>query len=538
MNTDCLAAQAFSNLDEVNTVAIHFWRIDIVERKLDTVIQIIESQLSLTNQAKVRVVNQNMDVRQVEVSAHGQLFNHELEVKVTGQGHDVCIRQSGTNTQRSRNCPAKRTCLTAVDPAAWLLDFQVLCSADLGQTDSGNVVNVLTEEIVHFLINALWFHRNVIIIGTTQHGTFALQTFSTPCGPIFQLAGSFPFLRNFNEQFQSGFCIGNNGIIRTENLAQLGRFDIDVNKLAALGIGIHAAGMTVCPAVTDTHDEIRCQEIGIAITMVGLETDHTGHQIVIVRNGTPPHQGWNNRRSEKLGQFNQQWGSVSQNDTTTSDQQRFFSVVQHGQRFFDLGAGCFWWMDFQRSVGIGIEFDFTHLDIQRKIDQYRTLTTGTHQIESLLQSPRNQSRFTDGNSHFGDWSGDFFNVYGLEIFLEKLGARSLTGNGQNRGRVSLCRIQTGNHIGRSGAGRTHTDTDITLFGTGITFRHVSDTFTMTSQDMFHGATFFHRRIKRIDTSAGNTEQLGYAFFFQYTDSRFGCGHFCHEAPPGSTIQIY
>ena len=305
-----------------------------------------------------------------------------------------------------------------------------------------------------------------------------------------------------------------------------------MNKLASLGVGFQTTGMTVCPTVTNTHNEIGSQERSIAVTVMCLYTDHTGIEIVLIRNRTPAHQRRNNRHTQDFSQFDQQWGSIRQNNTAARNNQRFFGIIQHAQSFFNLCTGCSWLGDFQRSICIRIEFDFTHLDVQRKINQARALAAGTHQIKCFLQSPRNQCRFTNRYGHFGNRCSDFFDINSLEIFLEELCTRSLPGNSQNRSGIGNGGIKPGNHIGCRRTGSTDADTDIALFGTCITFSHMSDALAVTCQNMLHGAMLFQCRIKRIDTGTGDTEQLGNTFFFQYIDSRFGCGHFCHEAPPG------
>ncbi len=66
----------------VDTVGGGVGRVDVLERQLNTVIH-VEATLRLTDQAQVGVVHQYVHVWQVELCAHRQLFDHELEVVVT-----------------------------------------------------------------------------------------------------------------------------------------------------------------------------------------------------------------------------------------------------------------------------------------------------------------------------------------------------------------------------------------------------------------------------------------------------------------------
>ena len=305
-----------------------------------------------------------------------------------------------------------------------------------------------------------------------------------------------------------------------------------MNEFAATRIGFQSSRVTVGPAVADTHDEIRSEARRIAVTVMCLDTDHTGIQIMFIRNGTPAHQRRDDRYAKNFCEFDQQRGSIGQNDTATRDNQRFFGIVEHTQCLFDLCTGRTWLGDFQWSIGIRIEFNLAHLHVQWQIDQTRPLTTGTHQIKSFLQRPGHQCRFTNRHSHFGYRSGDLFDIDSLKIFLEELGTRSLSRNRQNRSGIGNGGIKPGNHVGGGRTRGADTHPDIALLGAGIAFSHVGDTFAMTRQNMFHGAMLFQCRINRIDAGTRDTEQLGNTFFFQYIDSRFGCSHFCHEAPPG------
>src|SRR5690606_13757323 len=207
----------------------------------------------------------------------------------------------------------------------------------------------------------------------------------------------------FNQQGQCSFCIGNDAEIRAEHATDLGRLDVDVYKLAALGEDVDRTGETVSPTVTDTEAEIGSQHRGIAITVRGLQTDHTSHQAVIVRNGTPAHQGRHDRDVNDFSEFTHQCGRVSVDNATTRDQQWTLGIIQHRQGALDLLTGCCWLVNRQWLVEIRIEFDLGNLYVERQIDQHWTWTTRTHDVESLLEHLWYQGWLTHHHRPLGHW---------------------------------------------------------------------------------------------------------------------------------------
>ena len=65
--------------------------VDVLERKLHAVVH-LESTLALADQAELAVVDHDMDIRQLELRAHGHFFDHELEVVVARQRDDLARR--------------------------------------------------------------------------------------------------------------------------------------------------------------------------------------------------------------------------------------------------------------------------------------------------------------------------------------------------------------------------------------------------------------------------------------------------------------
>lgn len=96
--------------------------------------------------------------------------------------------------------------------------------------------------------------------------------------------------------------------------------------------------MTVCPAVTDADDDIGGQQIGIAIAVRGLQTAHACHQAMVVGMTPQPIRvgmtGMPVISAETLA-F-KKIGRIGIDDATTSDDQRTFRLVKHGERLFSL----------------------------------------------------------------------------------------------------------------------------------------------------------------------------------------------------------
>src|SRR5690606_34134829 len=97
---DRLATQAFHDSHVVHTIPHQVRRIDVdvVEGQLDTVIH-VETALGLTDQAQVGVVDQHVDVRQFELRAYCQFLDHELEVVITRNRHDIAGGVGATHAQ-------------------------------------------------------------------------------------------------------------------------------------------------------------------------------------------------------------------------------------------------------------------------------------------------------------------------------------------------------------------------------------------------------------------------------------------------------
>ena len=211
-----------------------------------------------------------------------------------------------------------------------------------------------------------------------QHRALAVLARRRPRLPLPELAGLPPFFGDRDEQFQRRLGIGHDAEIGIEDAPDLRGLDIDVHKRPAPGVGLDRAGVPVGPAVADAEHEVGLQHGRVAVTVAGLQSDHAGHQHVIIGNGAPPHQRRHHRNVDGLGERHQQLGSIGVDDAATSDDQRPLRGVEHLERLLDLPARRGGLVDRQRLIGLVVEFDFRELHVERQVDQDRTRAARTH----------------------------------------------------------------------------------------------------------------------------------------------------------------
>ena len=101
-----LAAQALGHRDMVDAVALDLVAVDVVEGEADLEVH-LEAALRLADQAEIGVVHDHMQVGQLVLGADRQLLDHELEVVVAGQRHDLPVGIGRAHAQRRRQGPAR-----------------------------------------------------------------------------------------------------------------------------------------------------------------------------------------------------------------------------------------------------------------------------------------------------------------------------------------------------------------------------------------------------------------------------------------------
>ena len=90
---------------------------DFEKAELHAVVH-VEAALRLANEAEVRVVHHHVQVGQLELRAHGQLLDHELEVVVARQCHDSPRRVGGAHTCLLYTSPSPRDLSTSRMPSS------------------------------------------------------------------------------------------------------------------------------------------------------------------------------------------------------------------------------------------------------------------------------------------------------------------------------------------------------------------------------------------------------------------------------------
>ncbi len=509
-----LAAQPFGHLDEVDTVTADFGRVDVVERELHAEVH-IELALALADETEVGVVDHDVDVGQLELRAHCQLLDEKLEVVVAGNGHHVRGRIGHAHAERSGHGPAQRARLAGVDPVARLFHLEQLRRRDLRQADGGDVARVGVEKLDHLLVNAVGLDGNLVVVPLAQQGLHALAAGARPGAAVFELARRLAIARHGNEQFERRLGVGGDAEIGHEHPADLRGLDVHMQNLAALGIHLGRAGVAVGPAVADAQHQVGSQQVGVAATVRGLQTDHARHQRMAVANRAPAHQRGNHRHAGQLGELHQQIGGIGIDHAAAGDDQRALGRFEHVQRLFNLRLGRRGLVHRQRRVGVGIEFDFGELNVQRQIDQHRPGTARAHHMERLLKHLRHQRGLAHGDRPLAHRLGNGLDIHRLKVFLVQPRARGLAGDAQNGNGVGNGRIQPGDHVGTRRAGSADAHADMARRGAGVALSHMRRRLDVARQHMRDVAVLAQRGIQRVDRRTRHTEGLMHAFFFEH-----------------------
>ena len=191
-----------------------------------------------------------------------------------------------------------------------------------------------------------------------------------PIGAILELARRSPLPSDFHEQLECGLGIRDDAQLGAEHPAYLGGLDVDMDELAALRVGIDAAGVAIGPAIADAQHEVRFQKRRISVAVGGLQAHHAHHQRVIVGDGAPAHERRDDRHTGNLGELHQKRRCVGVDDATTRDDERPLGIVQHGERLLDLGAVSRRLICRQGSIGVRIKLDLRHLHVEWKINKH------------------------------------------------------------------------------------------------------------------------------------------------------------------------
>jgi hypothetical protein len=487
----------------------------------------VEAALGLADQAQVGVVHHHVQIGQLELGADGQLFDHELEVVVAGDGHHLALGVGGTHAEGRRDGPAEGAGLAAVDPVARLVHVQKLGGGDLRQADGADVAGVLAEGLVHLFVHALGLHGRGVEVGLALQAALALLAGGSPGAAAGQRARRLHLPGHGDELVEGRAGIRDDAVVGPEHPADLGGFDVDMHELAAIGVHLHRAGVAVGPAVADADHEVGGQHGRVAVAVGGLQPDHAGHQRVVVGDGTPAHQGGDHRHAGELGELLQAGRRIGIDHAATGHDQRAFGGVQHGHGLLGLGAGGRRLVQGQGRVGVDVELDLGHLHVKGQVDEHRAGAAGTHDVEGLLEHPGHQGRLTHRHRPLGHRLGDGFNVHRLEVFLVQAGAGGLAGDAQDGDGIRRGRVQAGDHVGAGRAGGADAHPQVAGPGPGEALGHVRRTLHVAGEDVLEATILPHRRVKGVDGGAGHAKNGLHAFPAHHRGGGIHCSHSGH-----------
>jgi hypothetical protein len=206
-------------------------------------------------------------------------------------------------------------------------------------------------------------------------------------------------------------------------------------------------------------------------------------------------------------------------------------MIEHGQRLLDLHAVSGGLGQRQRLVGVDVEFDFSHLYVERQVDQHRAWTAGAHFVEGLLERVRHLARLHDGGCPLGHWLDDGGDVDCLEVFLVHTGAGCLAGDAQNRDRVGRGAVEPGDHVRTGRAGSADAHADVAGLGAGVTLGHVRGTFDVAREDVIDATDLLQGAVQRIDRGARDAKSGINPFTAHHQNGGFDCSHFAHGFVP-------
>src|SRR5208282_3592832 len=269
-HADRLAAEPFGNLDVIDAVDAELGRVDVLERQLHRIVH-IESALGLADEPEIGIVHHHMDIGQLELSPHRQLFDHELKIVVAGDGDDLAVRVRRPHAERGRDGPAERARLAAVDPMARLVNVQELGGGDLRQADGRDIADVLAEDLVHLFVDPLRLDRRFREVRSTQHRLLSLAAFAEPLAPVLQGLLRLQLARGLDEQFERGLGVRDDPEIGIEDATDLRRLDVDMNELAPFGVDVDRSGVTIGPAIAHAKHEVGLEHRRVAVAVDRLQ---------------------------------------------------------------------------------------------------------------------------------------------------------------------------------------------------------------------------------------------------------------------------
>ena len=92
-------------------------------------------------------------------------------------------------------------------------------------------------------------------------------------------------------------------------------------------------------------------------------------------------------------------------------------------------------------------------------------------------------------------------------------------------------VEAGDHVGAGGARGADAHTDVAGHGARVAVGHVRGALDMPGQDVPDAAMLAHRRVERVDGSAGHAKGDRHAFLLQDAHRRLDRRHLGHRPAP-------
>ena len=238
-----------------------------------------------------------------------------------------------------------------------------------------------------------------------------------------------------------------------------------------------------------------------------------------------PHHGGDDRNIIVLHEQPQLFFGTAQVNASAHADNGPFCSVELLDHFFDLDGMSL----YSRLVGadvdrIGIfEFaDLSFLDIDRNVDQYRALSPGSRNMESLLDDPR----YIRCSAHDIAELDERFARTGDIDFLKDVTAHQaavhLSGNTYQRDTVRECRRDPGDEIRGAGAARGYGDTHLSG-DPGVPAGLMCRILFLSDQDRLD--TCIQNTVeKRTDCYPGISEDILHSLFLQTFHNCIRCDH--------------
>ena len=518
---DALAAEGLGQFDEIGQCLGPAVRIAFA----------VQQFLPLADHAEAFVVHDELLDGQAVLHRGAHLLHVHQPGRLAGDIDDQRIRMRDLHADRGRRAVAHGAETARGHPPVRVLEAQVLRSPHLVLAHLGTdvAVMVLGQGLQPFQRVLRFDGLFRVGVGKAFDGPPCLDLL--PPGLDGGGVGLAPArLPDPQHVFQHMGDIADDRKIGVDHLVDRGRVDIDMGLAAVRREIGDAPGDAVVEARADIDHQVAAmhREIGL------IEPVHPEHPEPVLargRVGPEAHQGGGDREPGGIDQFAQQRaGLVAGIDHAAAGiEDRAFGLFHRldergdgvdvalhlglvmadlGFRFFDIGAGG-------------------ELHVLGNVDQNRAGAALGRDVKGLVQDIGQVVGVLDQPVHLGAGARD---AHGVGL-LEGVGAdhegRNLPGENDDGDRIHQGVRQTGNGIGRPGAGGDQNDAGL-AGRPGIAFGGMDRALFVAHQDVADLVLLKDLVIDRKDGAAGIAEYSIDALFFQSFDNHLRTGHLaCH-----------